>query len=129
MKNVQFQFGKMPINTTAADFCQKFALVIDQNADKEDQVSVRLIQTLGRYKPSEEFVLDETEQASVFGALNINVLIPKKKAGGGGNIRIMGNVDSSNLIMGDSNSFNHTCTDGNSLTTIISGNGVIVSNR
>lgn len=129
MPKMKFLFGEDLFEITAREFCNMFALVLDQSADPEYQVCVKLLRPYKKYDDSLEFPLDEVEKASVFDSLGIKITIPEKKKGGAtGRIIIGGNLEASNLVIGNENQCNHQCKSGENLTLILTGSGIKVSN-
>lgn len=130
MPNMTFLCEKTNFDITATEFCNLFALVIDQDEDPDNQVSIKFLKEYKTFDEGDEFCLDDIEKRSVFGSLGIEVTIPNKKSKNqSGSIIIGGSVKGTNMVIGNDNECNHTCSDGNNLTTVISGSGIIISNK
>lgn len=130
MANMNFVCGETQFEISATEFCKQFALVIDQSKKPKDQIAVKFLRNYRGFDEGEEFCLDTIERKSVLDSLEIEVKIPVKKNNNqSGSIVIGGNVQGSNLVVGNDNLCIHTLADGNKLVTVISGNGIKVSNK
>lgn len=132
MTDANFRCGETRFNISPAEFCRLFALVVNQNAEPNYQVCVRFLRDHESFDEGDEYGLNAAERKSIYNSLGIKVTIPKKvedEDSSVGVIVVFGNVENSNLTTGNSNTVGHTCTDGSNLTTIISGDGIIVSNK
>lgn len=131
MANMNFRCDKTSFNLSAVEFCQLFALVVDQNEKPANQISIRFLTDYKEFEAEEEFLLSRAELKSILGTLGIDITIPSKEEGDTsvGTVNILGNVDRSNVVQGSNNQTNHQCNDGASLTLFLTGNGIIVSNK
>lgn len=74
MPNMNFRCGRTKFQISALEFCNTFALVIDQNEEPDNQISIRFITRFKNFDEGDEFNLDKNEKRSIFDSLGIEVM-------------------------------------------------------